>query len=110
LSFSQSPQPRHIICDQRVDLFFNGTKLSTVARNGVGLGAFAWQVTTYTVTRTGRHVISSRENDRDHVGGLLDNVRLIAVRPVTPRDRRFRTSDRVAVEHPGLVVWIAPLI
>jgi hypothetical protein len=79
LSFSQSPRPGTSSATNRVDVFFNGTKLGTVSRNGVGLAAPSWQVTTYTVTGTGRDVISYRENDRDNVGGLLDNVRLVAL-------------------------------
>jgi Galactose oxidase-like, Early set domain len=77
VSFQQSPAPGASAATNRFDVFWNNTKLGTVQRNGAGLSALSWQPTTYTVTATGNDRISFREHDRDAVGGLIDDVRLI---------------------------------
>jgi hypothetical protein len=78
LSFAQTPRPNVSANSNRVDVFWNGTKVGSVARTGIGLTGPSWQTTTYTVTGTGNDRISFRENDRDSAGALIDNVELIA--------------------------------
>jgi hypothetical protein len=77
LSFQQSPAPGASAATNRFDVFWNNTKLGTIQRNGAGLSTPLWQPTTYTVTATGNDRISFRENDRDAIGGLVDDVRLV---------------------------------
>jgi hypothetical protein len=78
LSFRQSPQPGESQNSNSFNVFWNGTRLGTVARSGSGLTTTSWQVTTFTVTGTGSDRISFRENDADSVGALIDDVRLLA--------------------------------
>lgn len=77
LSFRQSPMPGKSATTNRFDVFWNGSKVGSVSRSGTGLSAPSWQTTSFTVTATGNDRISFRENDRDNVGGLLDDVRLV---------------------------------
>ena len=79
LSFAQSPRPGVSSSSNRFDLFWNGSKLGTVGRSGVGLTTPSWQATTYTVIATGNDRISFRENDRDTTGALIDDVKLTAL-------------------------------
>jgi Galactose oxidase-like, Early set domain len=77
-SFQQSPALNTSSVTNRFDVFWNSTKLGTITRNGAGLTSPSWLPTTYTVTGTGNDRISFRENDRDAVGGLIDDVRVVA--------------------------------
>ncbi|MGH8241191.1 MAG: hypothetical protein ACREXP_29815, partial [Steroidobacteraceae bacterium] len=79
LSFLQSPRPGLSTNSNKFNVFWNGTNLGTVARNGKGLTSTSWQVTTFTVTGTGSDRISFRENDADSVGALIDDVRLVVL-------------------------------
>ena len=79
LSFQQSPGKDLQSASNKFTVFWNGTNLGTIARNGKGLTTTSWQLTTFTVTGTGNDRISFRENDNDNVGSLIDDVRLIAV-------------------------------
>lgn len=78
LSFTQTPRPNVSSNSNRVDVFWNGSKVGSVARSGIGLAAPSWQTTTYTVIGTGNDRVSFRENDRDSAGALIDDVQLIA--------------------------------
>jgi hypothetical protein len=78
LSFAQTPRPNVSSNSNRLDVFWNGSKIGSVARSGIGLTGPSWQPTTYTVTGTGNDRLSFRENDRDSAGALIDNVQLIA--------------------------------
>ena len=79
LSFVQSPRPSVSSNSNRFDVFWNGNKLGTFNRSGVGLATPSWQVTTYTVVATGNDRISFREHDRDATGALIDDVKLTIV-------------------------------
>ncbi len=63
----------------RFDVFWNGSKIGTVTRSGVGLTTPSWDTTTYTVVAIGNDRISFRENDRDTAGALIDDVKLTAL-------------------------------
>lgn len=78
LSFQQSPGAGIPTSSNKFTVYWNGTNLGTVARNGKGLTTTSWQLTTFTVTGTGSDRISFRENDSDSVGALIDDVRLVA--------------------------------
>jgi hypothetical protein len=78
LSFRQSPTPGASANSNRFDVFWNGTKVGSVSRSGTGLSVPSWQPTSFTVTAAGNDRLSFRENDRDNVGGLLDDVQLVA--------------------------------
>ena len=78
LSFMQSPRPWVSSSSNSFDVYWNTTKLGTIARNGVFVFTPSWQTTTYTVTGTGSDRISFRENDNNDSGALIDNVRLVA--------------------------------
>ena len=78
LSFQQSPGAGIPTNSNKFTVYWNGTNLGTVARNGKGLTTTSWQLTTFTVTGTGNDRLSFRENDSDNVGALIDDVRLVA--------------------------------
>ena len=78
LSFQHSPRPGVSNPSNKFDVFWNGTKLGTVDRSGIGLTVPSWQTTTFTVTGTGNDRISFRENDSNDLGALIDDVQLIA--------------------------------
>jgi len=77
LSFLQSPRPGVGSASNAFDVYWGSARLGTVSRSGVGLAQTSWQTTTFTVTGSGQDKIQFRENDRDSVGGLIDDVRLI---------------------------------
>jgi hypothetical protein len=79
LSFQQSPGAGNQSASNKFTVYWNGTNLGTITRNGKGLTTTSWQLTTFAVTGTGNDRISFRENDNDDVGSLIDDVRLIAV-------------------------------
>jgi hypothetical protein len=74
----QSPGPSVKSGSNSFDVYWNTTKLGTIARNGRVVLAPSWETTSYTVTGTGSDRISFRENDRDDSGALIDDVRLVA--------------------------------
>jgi hypothetical protein len=78
LSFLQSPGAGVPASSNRFTVYWNGTSLGSISRNGKGVTAAAWQLTTFTVTGTGNDLISFRENDNDNIGALIDDVRLVA--------------------------------
>jgi hypothetical protein len=78
LSFLQSPSAGVPAASNKFTVYWNGTNLGTISRNGKGLTSTSWQLTTFSVTGTGNDRISFRENDTDNIGSLLDDVRLVA--------------------------------
>ena len=79
LTFQHSPRPGVSNPSNKLDVYWNNSKLVTVNRSGSGLGVPSWQTATFTVTGTGGNdVISFRENDNNNLGALLDNVQLVA--------------------------------
>ena len=78
LSFQQSRGAGLQAASNKFTVFWNGTNLGTISRNGKGVTTTSWQLTTFTVTGTGIDRISFRENDNDSDGSFIDDVRLIA--------------------------------
>ena len=78
LSFQHSPKPGLSNPSNKLDVYWNNTKLVTLNRSGNGLSAPSWQTATFTVTGTSNDRISFRESDNDNLGALLDDVRLVA--------------------------------
>ncbi len=78
LTFLQSPRPGLQASSNKFTVYWNGTNIGSVSRNGKGLTTTSWQPTTFTVTGTGNDRISFRENDSDNVGAFIDDVRLVA--------------------------------
>lgn len=79
LSFMQSPRPGVGSNSNKFTVYWNGNRVGTITRNGTGLNAPSWQVSSFTVTARGNDRISLRENDSDSVGALIDDVRLVAL-------------------------------
>ena len=78
LSFQHSPRPGVSNPSNKFTVYWNGTNLGTMNRNGPGLTTPSWQPAIFTVTGTGNDRISFRENDNDNLGALIDDVQLVA--------------------------------
>ena len=75
-----SPRISVAAASNDIDVFWNGTKLSTLGGTGTGLSAHAWSKFSYTVTGTGADVLRFAATGlSDSLGGSLDNVSLSAV-------------------------------
>ena len=80
LSGSFSPRIGVAAASNDIDVFWNGTKLSTLGGSGAGLTAHSWTKFSYTVTGTGADVLRfAAAGLSDSLGGSLDNVSLSAV-------------------------------
>ena len=78
LSLRQSPEPGVSARSNRFTIYWNGTRLGVIGRSGRGLTRPSWQTSAFTVTGTGRDVISFRERDANGTGAFIDDVRLVA--------------------------------
>ena len=69
----------HATASNRFDVFWNGTLIAKISRDGATLTNTSWLRTSLVVTGTGSSVpdrLSFREYDLDDRGVLIDDVRL----------------------------------
>ena len=80
LSFLHSPRPGNSATSNRVDIYWNGTRvLRLLANEGGGLTDTNWQRASIVVTATGADRVSFFEagTDTDDRGTLIDDVQLV---------------------------------
>ena len=84
LSFLQSPRPNHSPARNAFDVYWNDTRITSIARDGQDLANTTWRRTRLVVTGTGTDRLSFREYDTNKSGAFLDDVRLVARSGGTP--------------------------
>ena len=80
LSGYYSPRIGVALPSNDIDVFWNGTRLTTLSGSGAGLGNHAWRQFSFTVRGNGADQLRfAAAGTSDSLGGSLDNITLNAV-------------------------------